>query len=133
MSGQIIFFRKSKADFSYDNVSATASEGASYAEYVLNRSNLSAWLTTGSVDANNTTLTIDFSEDRVVSDILLLKHNFKAFTVKLWDGSTYQDFSPAISETTNTDSSNYYEVTSQETSRIQITITGTQTPDEDKY
>jgi hypothetical protein len=133
MSSQIIFFEKNKADLSYENISATASEGSEYAPYVLNRSNLSAWLTTGSVDANNTTLTIDLTEDRVITDILLLKHNFKSFTVKYWNGSTYVAFSPAIAPTTNTSASNYYEVTQVETSKIQITILGTQTPNEDKY
>jgi hypothetical protein len=133
MSSQIIFFQKNKADLSYENVSATASQGSAYAQYVLNRSNVSAWLTTGSVDADNTTLTIDFNEDRYVTDLLLLKHNFKSFTVKYWNGSSYVAFSPAIAPTNNTAASNHYEVTGVETSRIQITILGTQTANQDKY
>lgn len=133
MSGQIIFFKKSKSDYSYTYVTATASEGSAYATYVLNRNNTSSWITTGSTDASLTTLTIDFSESRTITDILLLKHNFKSFTVKYWDGSAYQAFSPAISETTNTADDNYYEVTSQATSKIQITINSTQVVDSDKY
>lgn len=135
MASQIIFFYKNRADYSYTNVVASASEGNTYAPYVLNRSNLSAWLTTGSVDANNTTLTIDFSEKRTVSDIILIKHNFKSFNIKHWDdvSSSYQDFSPPINETTNTAETSYYVVTTLETSKIQITILGTQVANEDKF
>ena len=133
MSSQIIFFRKNAADYSKSWVTATASQGNDYARNVLNRNNVSAWITTGSVDADNTTLTINFSDIQEVTDILLLKHNFKAFTVKYWDGSAYQDFSTPIVETTNTETSNSYQRSSVQTSRIQLTITGTQTPDVDKF
>jgi hypothetical protein len=133
MSGQIIFFEKNKADYSNPNVSATASQGAAYAEYALNRSNNSAWVTTGSVDADNTTFTVDFTDPRLISEILLVKHNFKAYTVQYYDGSNWQNFSPAISETTNTAETNRYSVTEVSAYQIRITITGTQTANQDKY
>ncbi len=133
MSGQIIFFKKSKCDFSLGNVIASASQGSAYAAQVLNRSNLSAWVTTGSVDADNTTLTVDMSDPKVITDLLLLKHNFKAFTLKYWNGTSYQPFSPAINETSNTAASSYYEVASVTTTKLQITITGTQVANADKY
>jgi hypothetical protein len=133
MSGQIIFFEKNKADFSYSSVRATASESTDYAVNVLNRNNTTAWITTGSLDSNNTTLTIDTADTKLISDILLIKHNFKAFTLKYWDGFTYQDFSPAINETTNTKESNYFEVEAVSTNKLQLTILGTQVPDSDKF
>ncbi len=133
MSGQIIFFEKNKADFQYTWVNATASQGDDFAHRVLDRSNNTAWITTGSVDADNTTLTIDIGDQKFITDLILIKHNLKNFTVKYWNGTTYTNFSPAIAETTNTDTSNHYPVTQVETSRIQITIFGTQTADVDKY
>lgn len=133
MAQQIIFFEKPASDIGNPGVSATASQGAAYATYALNRSNLSAWITTGSVDADNTTWTLDMTDEKRISEILLIKHNFKSFTVKYWNGSAYQDFSPAINETTNTKAVNRYTVTPQSTSKIQITITGTLTPNSDKY
>jgi hypothetical protein len=133
MPGQILFFRKSRGDLSNETVSATASEGALYAEYALTRGNLNAWITSGSVDANDTTWEVDFGEAKDISEILLLKHNFKEFKVEYWDGSSYQDFSPAIIETVNTLESNYYETDLVSTSKVRVTIYGTQTPNEDKY
>lgn len=133
MAEPILFFKKAKTDLSEDNVSATANEGSEFANYALNRSNLSAWITTGSSDSSGTTWTVDMTDEKTISEILLIKHNFKSFTVKYWDGAAYQDFSPAISETTNTEEVNRYSVTEVATSKIQITINGTMTPDEDKY
>jgi hypothetical protein len=133
MSQQIIFFNKNKADYSNANVTATASQGSDYASYVLNRSNQSAWVTTGSVDSDNTTLTIDFVDERALTDILLVKHNFKAYTVKYWDGATYVDFPTVISETNNSTETTHHTFASTSTTKVQITITGTMTADEDKY
>lgn len=133
MSSQIMFFLKSKCDISDSNVSATASQGSAYAEFALNRNNISAWMTTGSVDADNTTWTVDMVDPHFISDILLIKHNFKAFTVKYWDGAAYQAFSTPIVETVNTDETNYYTFTAVSTTKLQIRITGTQTPNDDKF
>ncbi len=133
MAGQILFFKKSRCDFSIESVVASASQGSAYAAFALNRNNTSAWITSGSVDADNTTFDVDLGEMKDISQILLLKHNFKAFTVKYWDGATYQAFSPSISETTNTAASNRYTVTAQSTSKLRIQITGTQVVNADKY
>lgn len=132
MSERILFLQKNKADYSYTYVTATASENSTYASYVLNRSNLSAWLTTGSVDANNTTFEVDFGETRRISDIILIKHNFKSFKIEYWDGSAYQAFSPAIDTTTNTHLSSHFEFTAQSTLKIRITIRGTIVANQDK-
>jgi hypothetical protein len=132
MSEQIFFFDKSKCDISNSGVSATATQGDEFAELVLNRSNANGWITTGSVDADQPTLTIDMADERPITDILLVKHNFKSFTVKYWDGSSFVDFSPAINETTNTDETSHFEVEQVETTKIQLQVNGTMTPDEDK-
>jgi hypothetical protein len=133
MAEQIVFFEKNRADFTYTAVTASASEGDEFALNVINRSNNTAWLTTNSLDANNTTLTIDFADEKSISDILLIKHNFKSFNLKWWDGSAFQAFTPPINETTNTKETNYYEVSQVTTSQIQLTILGTMVPDSDKF
>jgi len=133
MAGQIIFFEKNKADFTYESVSVTATESDEFAANILNRNNSTAWITTGSVDANETTLVIDMADTKDISEIILIKHNFKSFEVKYWDGTDYQNFSPAINETTNSDETNYYVVESVNTSRIQIVIHGTMVTDSDKF
>lgn len=133
MSGQIIFFEKNKADYSFSGVVATASESPDTAPYALNRSNLSGWITSGSVDANNTTFEVDFGDYKSVTELLLVKHNFKNFTVK-WDNEgVWTDFSPAINVTNCTDLVSWFEVASQLTKKIQVTITGTQTANADKF
>lgn len=132
MSAQIRFFDKSKCDFSNTNVTTLASQGDTTSRNVLDRSNNTAWLTTGSVDSDNTTLTIDFVDMFTIDSILLLQHNFKAYTIKYWDGAAYQNFASAISETANTDDNTYYSFTAVATTKIQITITGTMVANADK-
>ena len=130
---QIAFFKKNFADISQPNVVASASQASDAAIYALNRNLFSAWMTTDSVDADNTTFDVDFVDERDVSEIILKKHNFKAYTVKYWDGATYQAFTPAISETTNTETTTWHRVTQQTTTKIRITITGTMVANADKY
>lgn len=132
MAQPIIFFNKSACDFQQPNVIATASEGNTYASYPLQRNNNIAWITSGSVDANNTTWTVDTQDPHTITDILLVLHNFKNYTVKYWNGSSFVNFSPAINVSGNTAATTYHQVASVDTSKLQITITGTQVPDSDK-
>lgn len=133
MAGQIIFLNKNKADINDSNVTATASQNAEFAYLALNRNNYSAWVTSGSVDADNTTYTISFGEGRYIDYIRLVKMNFKNFTVKYYDGATYQNFTSPINVTNNTSATVGYRVTEVFAYGLQITITGTMTANEDKY
>lgn len=133
MGAQISFYEKSKCDISLSNLDASATQGDDYVTNLFDRSNATAWVTTGSVDADNTTITIDMVDLKRVTDIFLLVHNFKSYTVKYWNGSAYVAFSPAIAPTTNTAASTHYAVASVDTTKIQIIILGTQTANADKY
>jgi hypothetical protein len=133
VSYQIIFFKKSKCDFERTEVVASASEGDLYASNALNRNNTSAWLTTGSTDASLTTFEVDFQEVRDITDILLIKHNFKNFTVKYWNGSSFVAFSTPISETVNTAETTHYTRAVVSTQKLQITVNGTMVANSDKY
>lgn len=138
MGSQVKFFKKSFADIDNANASITVTDsvatstGQDIIDFVRNRNNRSAWRTTDSTDAGTTTLTIDFIDTENISRLLFLKNNWKAFTVKYWNGISYVDFSTVISETVSTAENNYYEFTAVDTSKIQVIITGTQVADEDK-
>lgn len=132
MSQQIIFLKKNKADYNDSAVSVTASQASSFAPFVQRRSNEYGWMTTGSVDADNTTLTCDFGQLQTLTNIILVKHNFKSFTIKYYDGASYQNFSTTIAETVNTDNTSRFSFNSVSTTKIQITIAGTQTANAEK-
>lgn len=135
----IIFLEKSKIDISVTSAitftvtDATATDtGESIADYLRDRRNWSGWTTTGSNDAAGTILEVEFAEAQI-DKIMLINHNLKSFTVKYWDGSAYQDFSTPISETTNTEDTNYYSFNSISTSKIKLTINGTMVANDDKF
>lgn len=112
---------------------ATATDnGQSYVDYMLNRSNSSGWITTGSNDAANTQIDIDLDDEAEIDRILLVNHNLKAFTIQYHNGVSYTDFSTAINETTNTKTTNEFSFNEVTTSLIRIVITGTQVADDDK-
>ncbi len=133
MSSQIIFYNKSIVDIDFPSTSVTASEGQAYAYLPMNRNNRSAWQTTGSADANNTTYTVDFGQLRDIDTIVMIIHNFKAFTIKYWNGSSYVNFSTPIAETVNAAETNFYHFNTTTTSKIQLIITGCMVVDMDKF
>lgn len=131
-ASQILFFNKNEADYSRSAVLLTASEASIFAPLVQKRSNNSGWMTTGSVDSNNTTLTCNFVNLVLLTDIILVNHNFKSFTVKYWNGSSYVDFSTPIAPSSSTDSTTRFTFNAVQTTAIQITILGTQVANTDK-
>ena len=132
MSQQIIFFEKSKCDYSDSNVTATADQGNATADKVLNRSNNSAWLTSGSVDSDDPYLEIDMVNERDMTDILLIGHNFKEYTLQRWNGSSYVDFSTPINETSNTKETTHHTFDQVSSSKIKLIVGATMTADDDK-
>lgn len=133
MAGQILFYEKSKCDFTNSNASATASQGVGYESYLLDRSNRTAWVTSGSVDADLTNIVIDFTEQRYIDTIVFIKWNVKSYTIQYWNGSTYVDFATAIDVTTNTAETVKHSVTEVLTSKIKLIIRGTMVANDDKY
>ena len=132
MGQQIRFFEKNKADFSSDTVVATASQGDTYADRVLDRSNNTAWVTTGSVDADNTTFELDFGDTKRIDSILLLKHNFKSYEIQYWDGDSWENFGTDIDETVYAAESSFHQFAALETTKVKLTIRGTQTANDEK-
>jgi hypothetical protein len=138
MAQQIRFFKRNEVDYLNVNAVITVTDntatndGSAFINYLRNRNNTSAWLTTGSNDAANTTLIFQFGGEKEIDSILMVLHNFKAFTIQYWDGSSYRDFSTPINETTNTDDNSFYSFTQVSTSQLKLIITGTITADADK-
>jgi hypothetical protein len=133
MATPIRFFNKNKLDISNPNAELTASEADAYVDYVRNRSNTSYWVTTNSVDANNTNIVVDFADQRDIDSIILVKHNFKAYTVQYWNGVAYDDFSTPILETNNSSDTTFHQFNLVVTTRIKLTIQGTMIADRDKF
>lgn len=139
MSQAIKFYNKNLIDIDDADASITITDstatdnGQSYVNFMRNRKNTSAWVTTGSNDAANTQIDIDMVSERIIDRIIIVGHNLKAFTIQYYNGSTYVDFSTAISETTNSDYTTEFAFTQVSTTAIRIIITGTQSANDDKY
>lgn len=135
----IKFFRKNFLDITNENPSITVTDGVAtdagndFVDLMRNRNNNSGWATTDSSDAGTTTMVVQFGETRSFSDILLVGHNFKNYTLKYYDGSAYQNFSTAVAPTDNTASTTYHTFTEVSSTALQLKINGTQTPNQDKY
>lgn len=132
MGQQIRFFYKNEADYSNTNMIVTASQGNEFAMRALNRSNLSSWVTTGSVDADNTTFEIEYNESKNLDSILLIGHNFKNFTIQYFNGVSYVDFPTAINVTNNTSVNSFFQFTETQVEKVKLTITGTMVANSDK-
>lgn len=132
MGAQIAFFEKNKCDFSNESLLITASQADDYTQFLSDRSNDSAWMTTGSVDADLTSIIFDMVDEYELTDLFLVKHNFKAYTLKYWNGSAWTNFSTTIAETVNTQETNRHSFTQVATTKLQLIIQGTQVADADK-
>lgn len=138
MASQIKFFNKNRLDLSIDTVALTVTDavatntGQAFVDFVRNRNNSSAWLTTGSTDAANTKIEAELNDDLTLTDIILISHNFKSYTLKYWDGFSFVDFSPVISVSANAETTTNHEFTEVNTSKLQLIITSTIIVDADK-
>lgn len=129
---QPIFYYKNVADYSNSIITTIASEANDLAPRVRNRSNLTSWITTGSVDANNTTFEVDFGQPETIDTLILVKHNFKSFLVEYYDGFSWVAMPTPINPTNCVDTTSFYSFALTHMEKIRITIAGTQVPDSDK-
>lgn len=138
LAGQIRFFKKNKLDLSNTLASITVTDatatntGQDFVDFLRNRNNTSAWVTTGSDDAALTQLDVDFTDERDFDTIFLIKHNFADYTIQYWDGALYQDFSEPISVTGNTAATSFHQFDTVSTSKLRLIIQGTMVADADK-
>lgn len=136
MSGQIIFYQKNKIDLSVDGVSISVTDsvasntGESFSHYLRNRKNSSGWITTGSTDAGNTTLTVDMGEGKTLDKIIMVGHNFKNYKIKKWVVNAFVDL---LTVENNTRETTFNSFDSIITDKIQIEIENTMIADSEKF
>lgn len=138
----IKFYRKNKIDLSFDQGTITVTDttatnnGQDFVNFLRNRDNTSGWATTGSNDAANTQLDIDFVVGRKdIDSIILVGHNFKAYTIQYYnaDTSSWADFSTPINVTNNSTDTTEHQFNSVSTSQVRLIITETFNTDDDKF
>lgn len=134
-----MFFEKNKLDLDNSNITLTVTDavaddtGQDVVDFIRNRNNTSGWATTGSTNAANTQLDVDFLDQVDIDNIFLIQQNFKAYTIQYWNGSTYTNFSPSISVTGNSTADKRHSFTQVTTSKIRLIITETFVTDDDKF
>lgn len=134
MAKQVTFFKKNKFDISFEDVTVTASEAPEFVYYLRDRSNATGWMTTGSLDANNTTIDFEITDAKDFTDILLVRHNFKAYAIQYWSpiAGAYVDFSPAIHVVNGPGGTTRHSFEPASTRKIRLVIQGTVTPNDEK-
>lgn len=142
-SGQIQFYQKNKADLEAVSTQITITDavalntGQDYVNFMRDRKNYTAWLTTDSTDAAGTVIETNFGDLKDIDSIFILGHNLKDYQIEYWTGLvwaavTLQSDSSNVAPTNDTNSSSYYFINTVNTDRIRITIDGTQVADADK-
>ena len=96
ISGGIKFFQKNLVDIDFDAALVLVSTGTSYGDYLRNRNNLDKWTSVGSSDIITETIEARFEASTSINRLLLVGHNFKAFTVKYWNGAAWTHFSSVV-------------------------------------
>lgn len=135
MSSPIIFFEKNYMDLSRDSASIAVTDpvatqtGQDFVSQMRDRKNFTGWGTIDSTDAANTTLVFNYGDQLPTTDVILIGHNFKNYTLEFWDSSTWNDLVTVTGNKATTTSHNFQSVV---TSRIRLVVHGTFVADEDK-
>lgn len=133
---QIKLFEKSYIDINNEQANievvdtGAGNNGQSVVDFVRNRSNTSAWVTSGSLDSHNTRLVFNFSAAQRLDTLIFIKHNFKNYTVEVFTGGTWVLVETVTDNDKDTTSHQFDEVVA---TAARITITGTIIPDSNKF
>lgn len=137
--GQIKWYYKNKIDLENVDGKITVTDliaenaGQEFVNFMRNRNNYSAWLTTESTDAANTEILVEFGDGRFLDNILIILHNLKSYSIQYRNGiSSWTNFSTPINVTNSTDSSTTHTFDLVTATDVRIIITGTQVADDDK-
>jgi hypothetical protein len=134
----IAFFEKNFIDITRDNVTITITDavasntGQDFVNQLRDRKNFTGWGTTESTDAANTEILVDIPESAPLTDIFLIKQNFKSYTIQYWNGSSFVDFSPAINVSNNSQRTKRHSFAEVIVDRVKIVVNSTMTTDDDK-
>jgi hypothetical protein len=141
ISGGIKFFDRSKCLLN-DNSTITATSGSAAADRMIDRNLYSYWQSVGSNDTVTETVIVTMPTPTAITRILLVDHNFKAFTLKWDNAGAWAQFSGVvgldgalgggITESAFVDNTAYYEFAQVTTTKIQLTVTSTQVANSEK-
>lgn len=98
----------------------TASTNNAIVGYIYDLDRDTNWVSSGSSDAVEETITVVFGTAQTITDVALISHNFKEYDIQYWNGSAYTAFSTAINETANTAIANFHSFNSVSTLRVRI-------------
>lgn len=142
INGGVKFFEQDYALFRL-GATATASSNGDSINFILDVNRYTRWESVGSSDATTETIEVTLNGEQTINRIFLLGFNFKAFSVKYFNGATFVDFAnvigvngvtkSGINETNYNDNSAYYEFDSVTTSRLEITCDKTQVANAQKF
>lgn len=141
ITGGIKFFEPNMT-LAVNGGSITASTGQVATPYAIDRNNFTYWRSVSSNDTITETLEVDFPSMITIDRLLFLDINWKGFTVKYDVAGTWTNFASVIgidggistiTETAFADNTAYYEFTQVTTGKILISITTTQTANQEKY
>jgi hypothetical protein len=88
---------------------------------IFDRDTRTQWRTVGYGTSTSTIFSIEFATATAIDRIFLQNHNLKQFRI-FYNSTTASVFSPAINETTNSATSNLYEVATTSVNSIQIQV-----------
>ena len=108
------------------------SANTSFSSYLYDRVRSTRLTSVGSNDATPEVWEITFAATKTISAIMLDNHNIKSGTIQYWNGSSYVNFSTAISLSNNTDTTNFFTFNQVSTTQIKLTLNTTQTVDAQK-
>ena len=110
----------------------TTSGSALSASYLYDRSTYNIYTSVGSDDVTDEVIEIEFDGNETFNRILMNVHNIKSGVIEYWNGSSWVDFSTAISLSANTDTTSYFEFDSVTCSKIRLTLSTTMSTDDEK-
>lgn len=140
ITGGVKFFDDSPALLA-NGGTASVTSGTVVGDNMIDKLRTTHWRSVGSSDVTTETIVLTFVST-IINRLLFLDLNWKGFVIKYWNGSAWTHFTSVtgidgamtnVTETAFADDSCYYEVASVTTTGIQITITTTQTANEEKY
>lgn len=98
---------------------------------IFDRNTRTRWSTVGYGTSTSTIFSIEFATATSVDKIFIQNHNLKQFRI-FYNSATANTFTPAINETTNSATSNYYEINTTSVNSIQVQVDRATTNDTEK-
>lgn len=113
-----------KQNFFDTTTLATVNDGTSTVENLFDRDINTKYARDINTGTAQQDIVVSLSAATVISKIFLQNHNLKNFSI-FYDATTTNQFSPNISKTTNSETSNYFDVTSVTVSSITLRMLST--------